>query len=366
MTGPSPRPSILDIEPYVAGESKLAGVNRVIKLSSNEGAFGPPPGAIAAHEATAKEIHRYPDGSAADLRRAIGRTFSLDPARIVCGAGSDELIGLLAQIFGGPGTETLTTEHAFAMYAIYAKFVGSTVVKVRERARTADVDALLAGVSPRTSIVFLANPNNPTGTVLPKSEVHRLRKGLPENVLLVLDGAYAEYMTRPDYAVGNELVDAADNTVVTRTFSKIFGLGGARLGWAYAPPRIVELLNRVRSPFNTALAAQAAGIAALNEPGWIAKNVAHNSAERARVTTRLRAAGIDVADSEGNFILPDFTTTERADAVDAFLKSRGLIARRMGGYSMPSCLRITIAATDENDLLVEALETFQATHRVDA
>lgn len=366
MTGPAPRPSILDIEPYVAGESKLAGINRVIKLSSNEGAFGPPPGAIAAHAAAAKEIHRYPDGSAADLRRAIGRTFSLDPARIVCGAGSDELIGLLAQIFGGPGTETLTTEHAFAMYAIYAKFVGSTVVKVRERARTADVDALLAGVSPRTSIVFLANPNNPTGTVLPKSEVHRLRRGLPENVLLVLDGAYAEYMTRPDYSVGNELVDAGDNTVVTRTFSKIFGLGGARLGWAYAPPRIVDLLNRVRSPFNTALAAQAAGIAALNEPGWIAKNVAHNVAERARVTAKLRAAGIDVADSEGNFILPDFATTERADSVDAFLKSRGLIARRMGGYGMPSCLRITIAATDENDLLLEALETFQATHRVDA
>jgi histidinol-phosphate aminotransferase len=366
MTGPAPRPSILDIEPYVAGESKLAGINRVIKLSSNEGAFGPPPGAIAAHQAAAREIHRYPDGSAADLRRAIGRTFSLDPARIVCGAGSDELIGLLAQIFGGPGTETLITEHAFAMYAIYAKFVGSTVVKVRERGRTADVDALLAGVSPRTSIVFLANPNNPTGTVLPKSDVHRLRRGLPDNVLLVLDGAYAEYMTRPDYSVGNELVDAADNTVVTRTFSKIFGMGGARLGWAYAPPRIVDLLNRVRSPFNTGLAAQAAGIAALAEPGWIAKNVAHNLAERARVTEKLRAAGIDVPDTEGNFILPDFGTTSRADAADAFLKSRGLITRRMGGYGLPGCLRITIAATEENDLLVEALEAFQATHRVDA
>lgn len=360
MTGPLPRPSILDIEPYVAGESEIPGVNRIIKLSSNEGAFGPPPAAIAAHEAAAREMHRYPDGGALALRQALGRSFNLDAEKIVCGAGSDELIGLLAQIFGGPGTETLTTEHAFAMYGIYAKYAGSTLVKVKERARTADVDAILAGVSPRTSIVFLANPNNPTGTVLPKAEVHRLRERLPGNILLVLDGAYAEYMTRPDYSVGNELVDAADNTVVTRTFSKIFGLGGARLGWCYAPPRIVGLLNRVRSPFNTGLAAQAAGVAALAEPGWIAKNVAHNIAERARVIERLRAAGIDVPHTEGNFILPDFGSPERADAADAFLKSRGLIVRRMGGYGMPSCLRITIAATDENDLLIEALEAFQA------
>jgi histidinol-phosphate aminotransferase len=358
MTGPLPRPSILEIEPYIAGESKLPGVNRVIKLSSNEGPFGPPPGAIAAAQAAAAGLHRYPDGSCAALRAAIGRKFSLDPDRIVCGAGSDELIGLLAAIFGGPGTETLVTRHAFAMYAIYAKYAGSHVVTVAERNLTADVDLILAGVSPKTSIVFLANPNNPTGTMLPRDEILRLRGGLPENVLLVLDAAYAEYVERDDYTVGTELVDAADNTVMLRTFSKIFGLGGARLGWAYAPPRIIELINRVRSPFNVGLAAQEAGIAALAESGWVERSVAHNRHWRAEVIRRLRSAGIPVADSEGNFVLPDFGSGQRADAADAFLKSRGLIVRRMGGYGLASHLRLSIGTAEECEMLCEALEAF--------
>lgn len=356
--GPAPRPSILTIDPYVAGESKLPGVNRVVKLSSNEGAFGPPPAAVAAAAAAASGLHRYPDGACTSLRGALGQKFGLDPARIVCGAGSDELIGLLAGTFGGPGTETLVTAHAFAMYAIYARYAGSTVVTVAERNLTADVDLILAGVSPRTSIVFLANPNNPTGTWLKRAEVHRLRRLLPAHVLLVLDAAYAEYVEQPEYGIGTELVDAADNTVVTRTFSKIFGLGGARLGWAYAPPRITELLNRVRSPFNVGLATQEAGLAALAEPGWIERNVAHNRHWRAVVARRLQAAGFPVPDGEGNFVLPDFGTRARADAADAFLKSRGLIVRKMGGYGLASRLRITIAAADENELLCEALEEF--------
>lgn len=360
--GPAPRPSILAIEPYVAGESKLPGVNRVVKLSSNEGAFGPPPAAIAAAAAAAASLHRYPDGACTALREAIGGKFGLDPARIVCGAGSDELIGLLASIFGGAGTETLVTRHAFAMYAIYAKYAGSTVVTVEERNLTADVDLILAGVSPRTSIVFLANPNNPTGTWLPRAEIHRLRRTLPPHVLLVLDAAYAEYVEQPEYGVGTDLVDAGDNTVVTRTFSKIFGLGGARLGWAYAPPRIVELVNRVRSPFNVGLVTQEAGLAALSEPGWIEKNVAHNRHWRAEVVRRLRAAGYSVPEGEGNFVLPDFGTRARADAADAFLKSRGLIVRKMGGYHLPTRLRITIAGSDENELLCEALDAFAAQH----
>lgn len=359
-TGPLPRPSILEIEPYVGGESKLPGVNRVIKLSSNEGPFGPPPAAIAASVKAAQELHRYPDGNAKALREAIGKRFGLDPARIVCGAGSDELIGLLAGIFGGPGTETLVTRHAFAMYAIYARYAGSQVVHVAERNLTADVDLLLAGVTPRTSILFLANPNNPTGTMLPKAEIHRLRAGLPQNVLLVLDDAYAEYVERADYSIGTELVDAADNTVVTRTFSKIFGMGGARLGWLYAPPRIVELINRVRAPFNVTLPTQEAGIAALAEPGWVERNVAHNRHWRAEVQRRMRAAGIKVGDSEGNFLLPDFGSKEGADAADAFLRARGLIARRMAGYGLPGHLRISIGAEDECELLCEALEDFSA------
>lgn len=360
MTGPRPRPSILEIEPYVAGESKLPGVNRVIKLSSNEGPFGPPPAAIAAAAAAAADLNRYPDGAATALRAAIGRRFGLDRDRIVCGAGSDELIGLLASIFGGPGTETIVTRHAFAMYAIYAKYAGSSVVTVAERNLTADVDLILAGVSTRTSIVFLANPNNPTGSMLPRAEILRLRAQLPAHVLLVLDGAYAEYVERADYAAGADLVDAGDNTVMLRTFSKIFGLGGARLGWAYAPAPIVELLNRVRSPFNVGLASQEAGIAALAEPGWVEKGVAHNRHWRAEVSRRLREAGLGVPEGEGNFVLPDFGTAGRATAADAFLRARGLIVRGMAGYGLASRLRLSIGTAEECTLLCEALEAFVA------
>ena len=254
MTGPTPRPGILDIAPYVGGESKVAGPNRTYKLSSNEGAFGPPPAAMAAYAALAADLHRYPDGGAAALRDAIGTRFGLDPQRIVCGAGSDDIIYQLILAYGGAGTELVMSRHGFSIYAIAAGYAGCTVVKTPERALTADVDAMLAAVSPATRLVFLANPNNPTGTLVPDAELRRLRAGLPTEALLVLDGAYAEYVDRPDYDPGTALVDAATadgtgNVVMTRTFSKIFGLGGLRLGWCYAPPAVVDVLNRVRSPF---------------------------------------------------------------------------------------------------------------------
>ncbi len=259
MSAPRPRPEILDISPYVGGESTVAGVNRVLKLSSNEGAFGVPPGAQAAYTKLAGEVHRYPDGDATELRRAIGARFRLDPARIVCGAGSDDLIYQLCLAYGGPGREIVMSEHGFSIYQIAGTYSGSRVVKTRERNLTADVDAMLAAVSPATRLMFLANPNNPTGSMLPYAEVARLRAGLPPEVLLVLDAAYAEYVERADYDPGIRLVDAADNTVMTRTFSKIFGLGGMRIGWAYAPPAVIDVLNRVRAPFNVSIAAQAAG-----------------------------------------------------------------------------------------------------------
>jgi histidinol-phosphate aminotransferase len=289
-----PRPSILSVEPYVGGESKVPGVNRVIKLSSNEGAFGPPPGAIAAIADSAKEAHRYPDGGATALREAIGKRFGLDPARIVCGNGSDELLSMLILAFGGEGTELIMSAHGFMMYDLTGRWAGCRVIKVPEKNLTADVDGLLAAVGPRTKLMFLANPNNPTGSILPQSEVERLRAGLREDVLLVLDSAYAEYVTRPDYDPGVKLVDTTPNTVMCRTFSKIFGLGGMRLGWAYAPPAIVDVLGRVRGPFNVNAAVMAAGIAALAEPGWVEHSVAHNTAWRAKVKEALTAAGLKV------------------------------------------------------------------------
>jgi histidinol-phosphate aminotransferase len=357
---PNPRPEILGIDPYSPGVSKLPGANRVIKLSSNEGAFGPPPGALRAVAAVAADFHRYPDGSAARLCEAIGARFGLDPACIVCGAGSDDLIYLLCHIYGGAGTELIMTAHGFSIYAIAGQLAGCRVIKVPERNLTADVDAILAAISPATRMVFIANPNNPTGTFLPTTEVQRLRAALPPDVLLVLDAAYAEYLDRADYDPGASLVEAGDNTVMTRTFSKMFGLGGLRLGWAYAPLPVVGLLHRARSPFNVSLAVHEAGIAALAEPGWVEKGRAHNAQERARVTVSLTASGITVHPSEGNFVLVDFADPARAEAADLYLRGRGLIVRRVGSYGLPHCLRITIGLADENDALIAALRDFGA------
>jgi histidinol-phosphate aminotransferase len=349
-----PRPTILSIEPYVGGESKIPGVNRIIKLSSNEGAFGPPPAAIEAITRAAREAHRYPDGGATALREALGRRWGLDPARIVCGNGSDELIAHLCLAYGGEGTEIIMSAYGFMMYDIAGRYAGSRVLKVAEKDGFADIDAMLAAVGPRTRIVFIANPNNPTGALLPEAEMQRLRAGLRPDILLVLDSAYAEYVTAPGYDAGAQLVDAAGNTIMLRTFSKIFGLGGMRVGWGYAPAEIIDTLNRVRGPFNVAAASQAAAVAALGEEGWVEKCVAHNTAWRGRVTAALTAAGHRVQPSETNFVLVDFGTAEGAKAADAKLKAKGLIVRGMTGYGLPQCLRITIGDAEECQLVIDA------------
>ena len=355
MTGPLPRPEILGISPYVGGESKAPGQNRVVKLSSNEGAFGVPPAARAAYAEQAAQLHRYPDGGATELRRAIGRYFGLDPARIVCGAGSDELIYALCLAYARPGGELIMSRHGFSIYEIAGQYAGLSTVKAPERNLMADVDAMLAAVSPATRLVFLANPNNPTGSMVPQTEVRRLRAGLPADVLLVLDAAYAEYVDRADYDPGVELVDAGDNTVMTRTFSKIWGLGGMRLGWCYAPAAVADVLNRVRGPFNVSLPAQAAGIAALAEPGWEAAGRRHNTEYRAWLTRALDDAGIRVWPSEGNFVLADFGQPAAADAANAALRARGVIVRAMGGYGLPHCLRITVGTAEECALAADIL-----------
>ncbi len=351
----APRPGIMAVEPYVGGESKVAGQNRVIKLSSNEGAFGTPPAAEAAIREVAAQGFRYPDGGSTELRVAIGKRFGLDPARIVVGAGSDELIGMLINSYGGPGTELLVSQYAFSMYSIYGQVAGCTVVTAPERNLTIDVDAMLARVSAATRLVFIANPNNPTGTLLPQSEIERLRRGLPENVLLALDSAYSEYVEDPEYNAGETLVDAGDNTVMLRTFSKIFGLGGARVGWCYGPAAVIDVLNRVRSPFNVNLIAQKAAVGALSEPGWVEKGRAHNTKARAALTARLQAAGIEVGESHCNFVLADFGSVARADAALAALKARGVIVRPMGSYGLGQCIRITVGTEEECALVEDVL-----------
>ena len=357
---PEARPGIMDIAAYVGGESAIPGVDRIIKLSSNEGPFGPSPLASKAFEAEAQNLHRYPDGSAAGLRNAIGERYGLDPEKIVCGAGSDELIALLCKAYAGPGDEVLYSEHGFLMYPITARSVGATPVTAAETDKTANVDNLLAAVTDRTRILFLANPNNPTGTYLPASEVKRLRDGLRDDILLVIDAAYAEYVTAGDYEPGIALVDAGENTVMTRTFSKIYALGGMRLGWCYAPANIVDVLNRIRGPFNVGAQAMAAGIAAIGDQAFEDMSRTHNETWREWTQAELTKLGLSVTPSIGNFLLVCFGDgpDRNAAAADAFLKTRGIVVRRMGGYGFPNCLRITIGLEEEMRSVVDALAAF--------
>ncbi len=359
MAGPKPRPEIFAVHSYVGGESQLPGLNRVIKLSSNEGAFGAPPAAIAALAASGQQMHRYPDGGMRELRNAIGKSHRLDPAQIVCGNGSDDILQLLIQAYGGPGTELIMSAHGFSIYEIAGKLAGCVVRKAREKNLTTDVDAILALITPATRMIFIANPNNPTGTMISNAELWRLRDSAPPDVLLVIDAAYIEYVDPVEHDGGLSLVDAGDNTVMTRTFSKIYGLGGARLGWCYAPPAIVDVLNRLRGPFNVSATAAAAGIAALADPDWVPNGRAHNTRARAKLAAQLAAAGLQVHPGTVNFLLVDFQTAERAGQADRFLRSRGIIVRNVKSYGLPNCLRITIGTDEECELVAESLVAFQ-------
>jgi histidinol-phosphate aminotransferase len=363
MTGPTPRPEILTISPYVGGESSIPGVNRSYKLSSNEGAFGVPPLAQKALREVAAETYRYPDGGAELLRQAIGKRWDLDPERIVCGAGSDDLLYQLCLAYGGPGRDIIMSEHGFTIYYIAGVYAGSRVIKVPERNLQPDLDAMLAAVSPSTKAVFLANPNNPTGAMITDAEMTRFRAALPPEILLVIDSAYAEYVTRDDYNPGDRLVDATNNTIMTRTFSKMFGLGGIRIGWCYGPPAVIDVLNRIRGTFNVSVAAQASGVAALQENGWVEKCREHNAIWRPKLAAGIEAAGIKVWPGEGNFVLADFGTVDRADAADMFMRKRGLITRRVGAYGLPHCLRITVGTAEECGMVIDALSDFMKQSR---
>ncbi len=359
---PAPKRGVMEIEAYVPGESSVPGGMEPVKLSSNENPLGPSPAAIAAFKAAADSLERYPDGSASGLRQAIARTHGLNPDRIVCGAGSDELLNLLAHAYLEPGDETIFTEHGFLVYRIVTLGCGATPVIAPEKDLRTDVDAILARVTSKTKIVFVANPNNPTGTYIPFDEVRRLRQGLPDNVLLVLDAAYSEYVRRNDYEAGIELVATTGNTVMTRTFSKIHGLAALRLGWAYCPAAIADALNRIRGPFNVSAPAIAAGIAALEDRGHVEKSVAHNEKWLPWLTVELEKLGLRVTPSVANFVLVHFPKDagRDADAANAFLQSRGIIVRKMGAYGLPGALRVTIGTEAENRATVAALEAFMA------
>ncbi|MBV2359269.1 histidinol-phosphate transaminase [Thalassococcus sp. CAU 1522] len=340
MTKITPQPGIMDIALYVGGKSHVDGVSNVIKLSSNENPFGPSPAAQEAVRRSALDLHRYPPTDHADLRAAIAAAHGLDADRIICGVGSDEILTLLCQAYAGPGDEVIHTEHGFAIYRIGAQSVGATPIEVPERERVTDVDAILAACTDATRLVFLANPNNPTGTMIGLAEVERLAGGLPDQALLVLDGAYAEYVD--GYDGGARLVEARDNVVMTRTFSKLYGLGGMRVGWGYGPQDVVDVLNRIRGPFNLSSTALAAAEAALGDTAYVERSRSENTRLRAWLAEALAEHGVPSDASCANFILARFGSQDEAEACDTYLQSQGVIVRRVTSYKLPNALRITV------------------------
>lgn len=359
--GPRVQPGILDIALYVGGASAVPGRSEVLKLSSNENPYGPSPAAQAALVAAAGALHRYPNTDHAPLRRAIGEVHGLDPDRIICGVGSDEVLQFVAQCFAGPGDEVIVTEHGFSMYPILARAAGAVPVTVPEQERRVEVDAILAAVTERTRIVFLTNPGNPTGTRLAEDELWRLARGLPGDVVLVQDGAYAEFAEGFDG--GAALADAFPNVVMTRTFSKLYGLGGLRVGWGYAARGMIDVLNRVRQPFNLSQMQMAAAEAAVRDRVFAEGCRAENARLRGWLRERLIAAGIACDPSETNFLLARFADGAEAEAADAALREEGILVRKVAGYGLPECLRITVGDAPGCARVAETLGRFMEGRR---
>ncbi len=387
--------SIMDIAPYVQGTSTVAGISDIVKLSSNENPFGPSPKALAAIEDAAKEVSRYADGGCQALRAAIAQHHNISADLIVCGAGSDELIALLSQAYAGGGDEILYNQYGFLMYPISAMRVGATPVAADETNLRVDVDKMIAKVNPKTKIIFIANPNNPTGSYITKEEILHLHANIPPDVLLVLDAAYAEYVEEEDYSSGLELVESHNNIVMLRTFSKIYGMGGIRLGWVYGPKHVVEVLHRVRGPFNVSNLAMKAGIAAISDVQYTQQCVEHNRKWREIISEECQAVGLKIYPSVANFVLVEFPVPlarealaemgedavnaamsediildenasskqlrhaeKNASAADEYLKSKGIIVRQMVAYGLPNCLRFTVGTEEENQKLIEAIKRF--------
>ena len=358
MTQIAPQPGIMDIALYVGGKSHVEGVSNVVKLSSNENPFGPSPAAQEAVRRAVHELHRYPSTDHAGLRQAIGEVHGLDPEQIICGVGSDEIITFLCQAYAGPGDEVVHTEHGFALYKICALAAGATPVEVPEHERVTDVDAILAGCTERTKLVFIANPNNPTGTMIGLAEIERLAENLPPQAILVLDGAYAEFVE--GYDGGAALVRTRENVVMTRTFSKIYGLGGLRIGWGYAPKPIIDVLNRIRGPFNLSGAALAAAEVAVRDTAYVDKCRAENARLRGWLAEALAEHGVPSDTSMANFVLARFANEAEAEACNAYLQSQGLIVRQVGSYNLPNALRITVGDEASCRRVAHAVGQFKA------
>ncbi|MEP3045414.1 MAG: histidinol-phosphate transaminase [Roseibium sp.] len=357
---PKPKAGVLDIAPYVPGKSKGTHGKTLHKLSSNETPLGCSKAAREAIDAVAKNLELYPDGASTELRAAIGDVYGLNADRIICGAGSDEILSMLAYAYLGAGDEAIYSEHGFLVYEIAIRAAGATPVVAPEKDLKTDVDAILARVTDKTKMVFIANPNNPTGTYIPFEEVKRLHEGLPPHVLLVLDAAYGEYVRKNDYESGIELAATSENVVMTRTFSKIYGLANLRLGWGFGPSHIIDAMNRIRGPFNVSGVSIAAGVAAVKDREFISAAVDHNDKWLPWVTAELEKLGLKVTPSVCNFVLVHFPDEagKRASDADAYLLERGCVLRLVGNYGLPNAIRMSIGSEEANRTVVAHLEDF--------
>jgi histidinol-phosphate aminotransferase len=356
------KPHVAGIAAYVPGKAGLGGKPVVAKLGSNENPFGPSPAAIAAMTAVIAQGGRYPDPAATALREKIAATHGIEADRIVCGTGSDELLHLVSGAFAGPGDEVLFPRHSFIVYDIAARRVGATPVAAPDRDYACDVDALLAAVTPRTRVVYLANPNNPTGTQISGAEVRRLHAGLPADVVFAIDAAYAEF-AEGDYEDGIALAREFPNVVALRTFSKIYGLAAQRIGWAYAQPHIIDALNRIRGPFNVTTTGQAGAVAALDDKAWIEQTRTHTAKWRQWLSDEVVALGnngLRPIPSFANFVMIEFPESGPVTAAGAneALLDDGIIARYLAVQGMPRCLRISIGTEAETRAAATALRNY--------
>ena len=357
--GPRARAGVLSIDSYKQGASVINGVENPIKVSANESPLGPSPRAIAAFHAAAENLCRYSDGTQAALREAIASVHRLDVGRIICGNGSDEILSLLIRAYAGPGDDVVLSEHSFGMCRIHARAQGARIITVPEPEFRISTDELLNAITPMTRIVVLATPNNPPGTYLSGSELKRLHAGLPDNVLLIVDSAYAEFVTAPDYDPGTALAESAENVIMTRTFSKLYGLAALRIGWAYASSSIIDVLQRIRTPFNTNAPALAAATAAVLDRDYAAQVRDHNSRWLETMTRKITQLGLEPIPSVTNFVFVRFPDgAHSAGAACDFLRLRGIIPRPVGAGGPQTHLRITIGLPDENTAVLDALEDF--------
>jgi histidinol-phosphate aminotransferase len=357
---PTPRAHVLALAPFMLADRTVAPGLTPIHLAQNESPAGPGPAALAALRAATDNLNRYPEADAATLRHAIAAAEGLDPAGIICGSGSMELLALLAQAYLGPGDEIVISQYGYVFFRTLAELVGARFVLAPERDYRTDIDAMLARVTPRTRMVLVANPNNPTGSLLSRSEIARLRAALRSDIVLVIDAAYAEYVTAPDFDPGAALVEAGVNTVMMRTFSKIHGLAGLRVGWGYFPAPIAEIVNRMRHPNNVTAMGIAAATAAIGDRAHIAATRDANAALRTRFIAELRRIGLTPCDSHANFVLLPFASPEQAVSARTFLKDRGILIRPMTAYGLDDCLRITLGTAEEMQAVGDALRQWKA------